>query len=93
MRILFVTFSDISVCSSSNIRNVSLIKGLLDHGHQVDIISYKTANKVQVHDETFKTVTDRCKIIELTGVLATEKISAGLLSSGNTSACYYKWLN
>lgn len=85
MRILFVTFSDISVCSSSNIRNVSLIKGLLDHGHQVDIISYKTANKVQVHDETFKTVTDRCKIIELTGVLATEKISAGLLSSGNTS--------
>lgn len=85
MRILFVTFSDISVCSSSNIRNVSLIKGLLDHGHQVDIISYKTANKVQVHDETFKTVTDRCKIIELIGVLATEKISAGLLSSGNTS--------
>ena len=85
MRILFITFSDISVCSSSNIRNISLIKGLLDNGHQVDIISYKTGNAVQIQDETFKAVTDRCRVIELTGTLATEKISAGLLSSGNTS--------
>lgn len=85
MRILFITFSDISVCSSSNIRNISLIKGLLDNGHQVDIISYKTGNNVQIQDETFKSVTDKCNVIELTGALATEKISSGLLSSGNTS--------
>ena len=85
MRVLFITFSDISVCSSSNIRNISLIKGLLDNGHQVDIISYKTSNTVQVQDETFKAVTDRCRVVELTGALATEKISAGLLASGNTS--------
>ena len=85
MRILFITFSDISICSSSNIRNISLIKGMLDKGHQVDIISYKTGNNAQVQDETFKEITDRCKVIELRGKLVTEKISSGLLSSGNTS--------
>ena len=85
MKILFITFSDISVCSSSNIRNVSLIKGLLDNGHSVDIISYKTNNKAQVQDETFKPITDKCKVFVISNALATEKISAGLLSSGNTS--------
>ena len=85
MRILFVTFSDIGICSSSNIRNVSLIKGLLDIGHSVDIISYKTNNKAQVHDETFKSITDRCKIIELVGTLVSDKVSGGLLGKNTIS--------
>ena len=85
MRILFVTFSDIGICSSSNIRNVSLIQGLLDLGHRVDIISYKTNNKAQVQDETFKRVTDRCHIYEIFGATASEKVSAGLLSKGSKS--------
>lgn len=85
MRILFITFSDISVCSSSNIRNVSLIKGLLDNGHSVDVISYKTNNKAQVQDETFKPIIDRCKVFTISGTLASEKISAGLLSQKSVS--------
>ena len=82
MRILFVTFSDIGICSSSNIRNVSLIKGLLDTGHSVDIISYKTNNKAQVQDETFRPVTDRCRVFEIFGATASERVSAGLLAKG-----------
>ena len=85
MRILFITFSDIAVCSSSNIRNVSLIKGLLDNGHSVDVISYKTNNKAQVQDETFKPIIDRCKVFTISGTLASEKISAGLLSQKTVS--------
>lgn len=85
MRILFVTLSDIGICSSSNIRNVSLIKGLLDNGHSVDIISYKTGNKAQVQDETFKSVTDRCKVFEIFGALASDKVSGGLLGKNSKS--------
>lgn len=83
MRILFVTFSDIAVCSSSNIRNISLIKGLLDTGNNVDIISYKTNNKAQLQDETFKPITDRCKVFEISGAIASEKVTAGLLAKGS----------
>lgn len=83
MRILFVTFSDIGICSSSNIRNISLIKGLLDIGNSVDIISYKTNNKAQVQDESFKPVTDRCRIFELSGTLASDKVSSALLAKGS----------
>lgn len=93
MRILFVTFSDIAVCSSSNIRNISLIKGLLDMGNSVDIISYKTGNKVQVQDESFKLITDRCKVFELFGALASEKISSGLLSSQSKTSIKVKIYN
>lgn len=85
MRILFITFSDIAICSSSNIRNVSLIKGLLDIGHSVDIITYKTNNRAQVQDETFKLITDRCKVFEISSVLASERVSANLLSKGSKS--------
>lgn len=94
MRILFVTFSDIAVCSSSNIRNISLIKGLLDIGNSVDIISYKTGNKAQLQDETFKSVTDRCKVFEISGAVASERVSAGLLSKGSKSVkvCLYNYL-
>ncbi len=85
MRILFVTFSDIGICSSSNIRNVSLIKGLLDAGHSVDIISYKTNNKAQVQDETFKPITDRCKVFELFGTPVSDKVSGNLLGKNAKS--------
>lgn len=85
MRILFVTFSDIGVCSSSNIRNVSLIKGLLELGHSVDIVSYKTNNKAQIQDETFSTITDRCKVFELYGSLVSDKVSGGLLAKNTKS--------
>ena len=83
MQILFVTFSDIRICSSSNIRNISLIKGLLDIGNSVDIISYKTNNKAQVQDEIFKPVTDRCRVFEISGSLVSEKVSSGLLIKGS----------
>lgn len=85
MRILFVTFSDIGVCSSSNIRNVSLIKGFLELGHSVDIISFKTNNKAQVQDETFSTITDKCKVFELYGNLVSDKVSGGLLAKNTKS--------
>ena len=94
MRILFVTFSDIAVCSSSNIRNVSLIQGLLDMGNSVDIISYKTQNSAQLLDETFKPVTDKCKVIEISGAVASDKVSSNLLSqrSGNLRVWLYHFL-
>ena len=85
MNILFITFSDITVCSSSNIRNVSLIKGLLDLGHTVDIISYKIANKAVLIDESFAPIISKCRIIEITASLSTEKVSSTLLSSHNKS--------
>lgn len=85
MNILFITFSDIAVCSSSNIRNVSLIKGLLDLGHTVDIISYKIANKAVLVDESFAPIISRCRIIEIAASLSTEKVSSSLLSSNNHS--------
>lgn len=81
MRILFVTLSDIGVCSSSNIRNVSLIKGLLELGHTVDIISYKTSNTANLKDESFASKLEGCKVTYLTAQVATEKISASLNSS------------
>lgn len=83
MRILFVTFSDIGVCSSSNIRNISLIQGLLNLGNIIDIISYKTNNKVQTQDDTFKPITDRCRVLEIFGETASEKVSASLLAKDN----------
>ena len=85
MNILFITFSDITVCSSSNIRNVSLIKGLLDLGHTVDIISYKIANKSALIDESFAPIISKCRIIEITASLSTEKFSSSLLSSNNNT--------
>lgn len=85
MKILFVTFSDIRVCSSSNIRNVSLIEGLLELGHSVDIISYKTTNKAQVQDMTFNTITDNCKVFELYSNLVSDKVSGGLLAKNTKS--------
>ena len=81
MRILFVTLSDIGVCSSSNIRNVSLIKGLVDTGNTVDIISYKTSNAANLKDESFASKLEGCKVTYLTANVATEKISANLNSS------------
>ncbi len=81
MRILFVTLSDIGVCSSSNIRNVSLINGLLSLGHTVDIVSYKTSNTANLKDESFASKIDGCKVTYLTAQVATEKISANLNSS------------
>lgn len=94
MRILFVTFSDIAVCSSSNIRNVSLIHGLLELGNSVDIISYKTNNKAQTQDDTFKSITNRCRVIELFGETASEKVSANLLvkDSRNIKVRLYSFL-
>ncbi|MBQ7171997.1 MAG: hypothetical protein IJR89_06955 [Clostridia bacterium] len=85
MRILFITFSDIKVCSSSNIRNVSLIKGFLDLGHTVDIISYKLANKAVLIDDSFTPIVSKCGIIEMEANLSTEKVSSSLLSSGDKS--------
>lgn len=85
MKILFITFSDIRVCSSSNIRNVSLIKGLLDIGHTVDIISYQNTNKAVLIDESFTPIISKCKIIEIKAKLSAEKISSGLLSSDEKS--------
>lgn len=82
MRILFITFSDIEICSSSNIRNISLIKGLLDIGHSVDIISYKTRNKLQVQDDIFKHITERCRIFEIFNTLTSEKIFDKLGTGG-----------
>ena len=85
MKILFITFSDINACSSSNIRNVSLVKGFLDLGHTVDIISYKSSNSAVLIDESFLPVISNCKVIEITANLSTEKVSAGLLSSDGNS--------
>ncbi len=81
MRILFITLSDIGVCSSSNIRNVSLINGLLELGHTVDIVSYKTSNTANLKDESFASKIDGCKVTYLTAQVATEKLSASLNSS------------
>lgn len=80
MRILFITFSDISVCSSSNIRNVSLIQGLLEEGHIVDIISYKTSNKAMLVDKSFASIIDCCNVLPIHGRASTDKVSSGLLS-------------
>ena len=81
MRILFITLSDIGICSSSNIRNVSLIKGLVDTGNTVDIISYKTSNTANLKDESFASKIEGCTVTYLTAQVATEKISASLNSS------------
>ncbi len=80
MKVLFITFSDIEVCSSSNIRNVSLIKGLIDTGNTVDIISYKTKNSQVLKDLSFQPIINQCRIINLTGEVITEKVSSTLLS-------------
>ena len=85
MHILFITFSDINVCSSSNIRNISMIKGLLDLGHDVDIISYRSSNNAVLVDESFKNIISECDVFEITASLSTEKVSSGLLDSKNTS--------
>jgi len=85
VRILFITFSDINVCSSSNIRNVSLIQGLLELGHSIDIISYKSSNTAVVVDKSFEPIISRCNVIEVKANLSTEKVSSNLLSSGESS--------
>ena len=85
MHILFITFSDINVCGSSNIRNISMIKGLLDLGHDVDIISYRSSNNAVLVDESFKNIISECDVFEITASLSTEKVSSGLLDSKNTS--------
>lgn len=81
MRIIFITFSDIRVCSSSNIRNVSLIQGLLDLGHTIDIVSYRSSNSAVLADKSFESIISRCKVIEIKAALLTEKVSSSLLSS------------
>ena len=85
MKILFVTFSDIYVCSSSNIRNVSLIKGLLELGNSVDIISYRSSNKASLLDESFSPVISGCKVIEISSPSSTGAVSNKLLASGEKS--------
>lgn len=82
MKILFVTFSDINICSSSNIRNISLIKGFLDEGNSVDIVTYKTSNKALLADKSFLPVIEACNIFPIFGHMISEKVSSGLLSSG-----------
>ncbi|MCH1941118.1 hypothetical protein [Holdemania massiliensis] len=81
MKILFITFSDIGVCSSSNIRNVSLIKGFLDQGDEVDIITYKSSNKALLLDNSFSLIIDQCNVIPLRGYVTSEAISSYLLTS------------
>ncbi len=90
MKILFVTMSDIGVCTSSNIRNISLISGLLEEGHTVDIISYKTSNSANLKDDSFMEKIKDCKIQYISGSVATEKISANLHSKNSPIAKFKK---
>ena len=94
MKILFITFSDIGVCSSSNIRNVSLIQGLLKEGNTVDIITYKSYNKAVLVDKSFAPITDHCKVIPIYGRVAAEKVSSGLLAKNHEGIKkkIYHWL-
>lgn len=57
MNFLFVTMYDLNTNSSSTLRNISLIKGLLTLGHSVDILTSENIRDKINYDESF----DLCK--------------------------------
>lgn len=64
MKILYIVSAPITFCSSANIRNISLIKGLLKLGHDITImcsndISLKDRNKIK------ELGLEKCRIITI----------------------------
>lgn len=62
MNILFITSGNIFSTSSSNLRNVSLIQGLTEIGHRVDVWSLETGSSGKIYDESIKEIISRNKV-------------------------------
>ncbi len=62
MDILFVTSGNIFSTSSSNLRNVSLIQGLIEIGHKVDVWSLEAGSSGKIYDESIKNIVSRNKV-------------------------------
>lgn len=52
MRILFITNSPIEYSSSANIRNTALIKGFIENGHDIDILTCYPDKSSKYYDST-----------------------------------------
>ena len=54
MKILYITSQPILINSSANLRNVALIKGLMELGHDVKILNMKVTENAANYDNSMK---------------------------------------
>lgn len=52
MKILFVSSTPLEYSASSNMRNIALLKGFIENGHQVKTITPKPQYDAKIYDET-----------------------------------------
>ena len=63
MKILYVSSLVLRKASSASIRNISLIRALIDEGHQVDVLTVKYPNHLE--DDYLKSlISSNAKIIQ-----------------------------
>lgn len=65
MKILFITADNIFGTASSNIRNVSLINGLCQEGHCVDILTFEVNKDAKKFDSNIEKKLENCKFFFL----------------------------
>lgn len=62
MKILFVTSQPVLINSSANLRNIALIRGLLDCKHEVDILSFKITQNAANYDVSLQELIKECNL-------------------------------
>lgn len=62
MKILYVTSQPIFINSSANLRNIALIRGLLDCNHKVDILNFNVTQNAANYDSSLQELIKECSI-------------------------------
>lgn len=84
MKILYITNSPIEYNSSANIRNISLIKGLVENGHQVEVLSCFPNKGSKYYDPT-----NTCKIdVPVKYIESVNKLSGSELKINKNEKSY-----